>query len=257
MFSVSKLSRDAMPLMRQAYLRISPTVMPVRHLNLHEYQSKDLMNEYGINTQKFKLVTSADGAADVASSLNVPEYVIKAQVHAGGRGKGTLSSGLKGGVHLTRDPKVAEDLTRQMLGYNIFTQQTPPEGVTVKSVMIAQALDIAHESYFAILMDRGFGGPVLVASPQGGMDIEAVAEETPELIYKQAVDISKGLAPADVMDLVEKMGFTDDKSKAEAADQIARLYKLFIDVDATQVEINPFGKDTDGNVIEIRCHLAH
>ncbi|KAI4886187.1 hypothetical protein NFI96_003177 [Prochilodus magdalenae] len=112
------------------------------------------------------------------------EIVLKAQILAGGRGKGVFDSGLKGGVHLTRDPAVVGELASKMLGYSLTTKQTPKDGVKVKTVMVAEALDISRETYFAILMDRACNGPVMVGSPQGGVDIEEVAAKTPELIFK-------------------------------------------------------------------------
>lgn len=132
-----------------------------------------------------------------------------------------------------------------MLGYNLTTIQTPPGGVPVRTVMVAEALDIARETYFAILMDRGFGGPVMVASPEGGVDIEAVAAKTPELIFKQPIDIKEGVRPEQTLELAKKLGFAGEKAEA-ASQQMQNLYKLFIKVDATQVEINPFGETKDG-----------
>lgn len=155
-----------------------------RWLSLHEYQSKELMAKYGARTQKFQVVTRPEKARELAESLAVPEFVIKAQIHAGGRGKGIFTSGLKGGVQLTKDSREIEPIVSKMIGFRLKTKQTPPEGVEVKKVMIAEALDIKRETYFAILMDRQTGGPVMVGSPKGGVDIEAVAETSPELIFK-------------------------------------------------------------------------
>ncbi|KAK9760986.1 hypothetical protein K7432_014474, partial [Basidiobolus ranarum] len=135
----------------------SAALLQLRNLHLHEYQSKQLMDKYNVDTQKFKVVTSVDQVLKATQDLldqNAQEFVIKAQVHAGGRGKGTLSSGLKGGVQLTTDQEKTKDFVSKMLGYRLVTHQTPPEGVPVQKVMIAEALDIARETYFAILMDR-------------------------------------------------------------------------------------------------------
>uniref|UniRef100_A0A672SZM6 Succinate-CoA ligase, GDP-forming, beta subunit n=1 Tax=Sinocyclocheilus grahami TaxID=75366 RepID=A0A672SZM6_SINGR len=160
-------------------------------------------------------------------TLEAKEIVLKAQILAGGRGKGVFDSGLKGGVHLTKDPAVVGELAGKMLGFSLTTKQTPKEGVKVKTVMVAEALDISRETYFAILMDRSCNGPVMVGSPQGGVDIEEVAATTPELIFK----VSQ-------LYLIEK-----------AADQIKRLYDLFLKVDATQVEVNPLGETPEGQVV--------
>ncbi|XP_049571774.1 succinate--CoA ligase [GDP-forming] subunit beta, mitochondrial isoform X2 [Orcinus orca] len=191
---------------------------PRRWLNLHEYQSKKLMSDNGVKVQRFFVADTDNEALEAAKRLNAKEIVLKAQILAGGRGKGVFSSGLKGGVHLTRDPKVVGQLAKQMIGYNLATKQTPKEGVKVNKVMVAEALDISRETYLAILMDRSCNGPVLVGSPQGGVDIEEVAASNPELIFK-------------------------------AADQIKKLYNLFLKIDATQVEVNPFGETPEGQVV--------
>lgn len=206
------------------------------------------MEKFGVATQRFRVASTPEESSKLAKELNAHEIVLKAQIHAGGRGKGHFTSGLKGGVQLTKDPKVVEDFSRKMLGYNLITKQTPPEGVPVKKVMIAEALDIARETYFAILMDRASGGPVMVASPKGGVDIEAVAEETPELIFKEAIDIKEGVKKDQTLRLAKKLGFQGDKAEV-ASQQMQRLYELFMKVDATQVEINPFGETPNGQVV--------
>merc|ERR1711916_36482 len=147
-----------------------------RFFDIHEYQSKQLMDKYGVRVQKWGLVNSADEALGVANKLNAKEYVVKAQVHAGGRGKGVFDTGFKGGVHLTTDPNEAADMTKQMIGNKLITKQTVAGGVLVNKVILCESVDIARETYFSILMDRASNGPVIVASPKGGMDIEQVAE---------------------------------------------------------------------------------
>lgn len=133
------------------------------------------MEENGITVQAFRTVTDAGSATAAAKDLGAPEFVIKAQVFAGGRGKGTFASGYQGGVKLTTDADEVGEIVRNMLeGGNLVTKQTPPDGVPVNTVMIAHALDIERETYFAILMDRDSNGPVLVGSPDGGVDIEEV-----------------------------------------------------------------------------------
>jgi len=217
-----------------------------RHLNLHEYQSKELMTKHGVNCQRFVVASSKEEAQKEIGKLQpVDEYVIKAQIHAGGRGKGTFDNGFKGGVHLTTDPSKAAELTQQMLGHKLVTKQTTKEGVLVNKVMIAESLNFKKEFYFAILMDRGTQGPVVVASPQGGMDIEEVAEKTPDLIFKEPVDFHKGLLPEQAHKLAGKLGFKDLQG---ASEQMQKLYKMFIATDATQIEINPFVETDKGKV---------
>ncbi|XP_045688358.1 succinate--CoA ligase [GDP-forming] subunit beta, mitochondrial isoform X4 [Phyllostomus hastatus] len=218
-----------------------------RWLNLQEYQSKKLMADNGVKVQRFFVVDTANEALEAAKKLNAKEIVLKAQILAGGRGKGIFSSGLKGGVHLSKDPKVVGQLAKQMIGYNLATKQTPKEGVKVNKVMVAEALNISRETYFAILMDRSCNGPVLVGSPQGGVDIEEVAASNPELIFKEKIDIIDGIKDSQAQQMAENLGFLGPL-KNQAADQIKKLYNLFLKIDATQVEVNPFGETPEGQV---------
>uniref|UniRef100_A0A3Q4AC22 succinate--CoA ligase (GDP-forming) n=1 Tax=Mola mola TaxID=94237 RepID=A0A3Q4AC22_MOLML len=208
---------------------------PKRWLNLQEYQSKRLMQESGVAVQRFYVADTASEALEAAKRLNAKEIVLKAQILAGGRGKGVFDSGLKGGVHLTKDPAKVGDLANKMLGFNLITKQTSKDGVKVKTVMVAEALDISRETYFAILMDRACNGPVMVGSPQGGMDIEEVAASNPELIFKEVIDIFEGVRDDQALCMAANLGFKGPLQR-QAADQIKRLYDLFLKVDATQVE---------------------
>ncbi|XP_020347230.1 succinate--CoA ligase [GDP-forming] subunit beta, mitochondrial isoform X3 [Oncorhynchus kisutch] len=219
-----------------------------RWLNLQEYQSKKLMQESGVTVQRFYVADNPPDALQAAKRLNAKEIVLKAQILAGGRGKGVFNSGLKGGVHLTKDPSVVGELASKMLGYSLTTKQTPKEGVEVKMVMVAEALDITRETYFAILMDRACNGPVMVGSPQGGMDIEEVADKSPELIFKEVIDIFEGVRDDQALRMAANLGFKGPLER-QAADQIMRLYDLFLKVDATQVEVNPLGETPEGQVV--------
>lgn len=195
------------------------------------------MDKHGINTQRWRLATTAEEAEKGAKELAAEELVVKSQIHAGGRGKGVFDNGFKGGVQLCKTPKEAKELASKMLGHRLVTKQTPPDGVPVSKVMIAESLTFDKEKYFAIVLDRAYGGPVLIASPQGGMDIEEVAKDTPHLIFKEAVDINKGIQDDQTKRLAQKLGFSDVNG---ASEQMKRLYDLFVKSDATQVEINPF-----------------
>ena len=135
------------------------------------------------------------------------ELVIKAQILAGGRGKGIFDSGFKGGVHLTKDPSTAGALVKNMIGHHLVTKQTPPGGVKVSKVMVAEALDIARETYLAILMDRDNNGPVMIGSPMGGMDIEEVAASNPDAIMKIPIDIMKGITDEQATVMAEFLQF--------------------------------------------------
>jgi len=227
-----------------------------RCLNLQEYHSKNLLQQHGCNIQKFhtaKTPTEAVAGAQALIDNGAPEIVVKAQILAGGRGKGTFSNGFKGGVKLTKDVKSVETLAENMLGHKLTTKQTPKDGVLVETIMVAHALNIEKELYLAILMDRESNGPVIVASPAGGMDIEKVAEETPELIHKLPVDIFDGITEEAALEFVKKSNLAEEVFHQQISEQIVKLYNLFISVDATQVEINPLGI-TDKN--EVVCFDA-
>lgn len=222
-----------------------------RCLNLHEFQSKELMEEYGISSQRFKMATNgaeAKAAAEWLMETGAPEIVMKAQIFAGGRGKGTFSNGFKGGVQLSTDPTEIGEMADKMFGFNLVTKQTPPGGVEVQHLMVAHALDIDRETYFAILMDRESNGPVMVGSPDGGVDIEEVAETNPDSILKIPVDIQAGIQPEQAATMAAHLGFEGDQGE-QAKTQITQLYDLFIGVDSTQVEINPFAVTPDGDVV--------
>ncbi|ELT87747.1 hypothetical protein CAPTEDRAFT_162465 [Capitella teleta] len=206
------------------------------------------MDQNGINVQKFRMAGSAEEAKGITREFKCDEYVVKAQILAGGRGKGVFDNGFKGGVHLTKDASKVAGLVESMLGHKLKTKQTGPDGVMVSKVMVAKALDISRETYFAILMDRGYAGPVMVGSPAGGMDIEEVADKTPELIFKEGIDITKGVTDEQATTMAKNLQF-EGARLTEAAEQIKALYKLFLKVDATQVEINPFGETPQGEVV--------
>ncbi|XP_067854977.1 succinyl-CoA ligase [GDP-forming] subunit beta, mitochondrial isoform X2 [Heptranchias perlo] len=223
-------------------------VIPVRWLNLQEYQSKKIMVDHGVTVQRFFVADTSQDAMEAAKRLKAKEIVLKAQILAGGRGKGSFTSGLKGGVHLTKNPDDVGQLAKQMLGFNLITKQTAKEGVKVNKVMVAEALDIARETYLAILMDRACNGPVIIGSPQGGMDIEEVAATKPELIFKEVIDIFEGVRGDQALRMAANIGFKGPLQQ-QAAEQIQKLYSLFLKVDATQVEVNPFGETPDGQVV--------
>ena len=217
----------------------------VRNLNLHEYQSKTIMERYGVNVQKGREATTAEGALEAAKWVKEgnpeAEIILKAQIHAGGRGKGTFTNGMKGGVKICDEPAEVGDFAGQMLGNTLVTHQTGPEGQDVNVVLVNEGISIDSEKYFAILMDRAYNGPVIVASKAGGMDIEEVAEKTPELIISEAVDIEAGLQPEQTKRIAEELGFLPENIPNAQA-QMQALYDLFLGTDATQVEINPFAE---------------
>ena len=168
--------------------------MPRRFIDLHEFQSKYIMGKFGINVQRGQLAKTPEEAAQVASTLsNKGGLILKAQVKAGGRGKGKLTSGLQGGVKICKTPEEIAGFTKQMIGYNLITHQTPPEGLLVKTVLVHEGVDIDHQLYLALLHDRKNQALCVVSSTKGGMDIEEVAEKDPAAIKVASFDIRTGL----------------------------------------------------------------
>ena len=212
------------------------------------------MQDYGINIQRFQVVGANEEIDKAVENLNrqcgkVKEYVIKAQILAGGRGKGTFKeSGLKGGVKLTTKSDEVAQYVSKMLGYKLVTHQTPEDGVKVQRVMIAEALDIAKETYVAFLMVRqpDHEGPACVYSAKGGVDIEQVSEESPEAISTEYIDINTGITGEQAMKIAKGLDF-DEKYLEEAKNQIMKLYNLFMKVDATQV------RSFKNNMLKLVC----
>ncbi|CAB4057111.1 LSC2 [Lepeophtheirus salmonis] len=208
---------------------------PRRCLNLLEYQSKGLLEGHNVKVQKFLMAENDAEAIAIPKKFPCDEYVIKAQILAGGRGKGIFDNGFKGGVHLTKDKRQVASLCSNMLGHSLITKQTPPTGIPVSKVMVAEAIDIKRETYFCILLDREYNGPVIVASPDGGVDIEDVAERTPERIKKIPISISTGCTHEIAQDVAAFLGF-EGELKEQCAGQIKNLYDMFIKVDCVQLE---------------------
>ena len=198
------------------------------------------MAEAGVNVQRFQMAGSREAGTAAGTLLMnsvAKELVIKAQILAGGRGKGIFDSGFKGGVHLTKVPETAGELVGEMVGRTLVTKQTGPGGVKVQQVMVAEALDIARETYLAIVMDREHNGPVMIGSPMGGMDIEEVAASSPEAIKTDPIDIMTGVTDDQAKAMAEFLQFKGDLV-TEAAGQIKSLYGLLGTVDATLLEVS-------------------
>lgn len=211
------------------------------------------MAKYDVRVQKGIMADSAESALAAANKLvaeDAVELVLKAQIHAGGRGKGHFDNGFKGGVKICAGPDRAQevgDLSKNMFGASLITKQTGPEGQLCQKVLVHEGISFDRELYFAILMDREHNGPVIVASKQGGMDIEEVAERDPEAIFTQAIDIVEGIQDHQTKRVAELLGFEGEALK-DAQVQMTNLYNLFIGCDATQVEINPLVETLDGKI---------
>lgn len=218
-------------------------------MNIHEYQAKELFQKFGVATPGGAVATTAEEAEAAGSEIK-GKVVIKAQVHAGGRGKGSFKNGFQGGVHLVDSPSEAAEIAAKMLGETLVTHQTGEEGKVVRKVLIAEAVEITHEYYFSIVMDREHSAPVIIASREGGVNIEEVAEQTPEKIITEVVHPLLGLQQFQARKLAKLLGFTTTEMRP-AAKLFLALYDLFISCDCSMVEVNPLVSTPDGQVLAL------
>ena len=224
-------------------------------MNIHEYQAKALFEKFGVPVPKG---APAKSAADFDAALaQLPEgpTMVKSQIHAGGRGKGTFADGFKGGVKFCKTKTEAKELAGKMLGNTLVTAQTGPTGRKVQTVYFTVANEIKKEYYLAILLDRVTSRPVIVASTEGGVEIEKVAHEMPEKIFKVFVDPGYGLADYQVRELVFKLGFNPAEAK-NAAKLIRALFQFYWDSDATMVEVNPLVTTPKDEVLALDAKVA-
>lgn len=219
-------------------------------MNIHEYQAKELFDRFQVPSPRGAVASTLAEAETAARLFPGAKLVIKAQVHAGGRGKGHFTNGFKGGVHLIESPEQAAEFAGKMLNETLVTIQTGDAGKLVSKVMIAEAVDITHEYYLAILMDRATCRPVIVVSTEGGMSIEDVAHNTPEKIVRQFVHPVLGLQAYEIRKLTAALGLSGDIAK-QFAKLLGNLYKLFISCDCAMVEINPLVTTPDGRVLAL------
>ena len=219
-------------------------------MNIHEYQAKELLDKFGVTNTPGGVASTPEEAEKVARSLGTNNLVVKAQVHAGGRGKGTFTNGFKGGVHLCKTAGQARDIAAQMLGHTLVTHQTGPEGRVVRKVLVSKSVEIDRELYFAILIDRAISAPVIVASTEGGVDIESVAEHSPEKIIRMPVNPLYGLLPFQTRKLAKLLGMASGEMRL-ACKLFANLYKLFIRSDCSLLEVNPLVVTKGGDVLAL------
>jgi succinyl-CoA synthetase beta subunit len=212
-------------------------------MKIHEYQGKAILKEYGVPVPRGIVARTPEEAEAATRELGTDIVVVKAQIHAGGRGKG-------GGVKLAKSPEEARSLAEQMLGMMLVTHQTGPEGREVKTLLIEEGLPIDREFYLGITLDRVTGRNVFMASSAGGMDIEKVAEETPELILKETIDPSVGLRPFQARKLAFGLGIPSELVN-QAAKFMLSLYDAYEKIDASLVEINPFLLTKDNRLIAL------
>jgi succinyl-CoA synthetase beta subunit len=219
-------------------------------MNIHEYQATELLQKFGVATPRGKVAATPEEAETVASELATSNLVVKAQIHAGGRGKGTFANGFKGGVHVCKSPKEAREIAAKMLGQTLVTHQTGPAGRVVNRVLVAESVAIAREIYFAILVDRATAAPIVIASTEGGVEIESVAEKSPEKIMREPVDPLARLQPFQTRKLAKHLGFESSQLKA-ASKLFDGLYTTFLESDCSMVEVNPLVVTKKGEILAL------
>ncbi|GJD33626.1 ADP-forming succinate--CoA ligase subunit beta [Methylobacterium aerolatum] len=219
-------------------------------MNIHEYQAKAVLREFGLPVSRGVAIFNASEAEAAAKELGGPVWVVKSQIHAGGRGKGTFvgaPEGAKGGVRVTKSIDEVKQYAGEMLGQTLVTIQTGPAGKQVNRLYIEEGAQIAAEFYLSMLVDRETGGVAFVVSTEGGMDIEAVAHDTPEKIHTIAVDPATGVMPHHGRAVAKALGLSGAQAK-EAADLTEKLYKAFVSKDMSMLEINPLVLTGDGHL---------
>merc|ERR1712186_178134 len=222
---------------------LSPACISVnqkRNLSVHEHVSMALLQEAGVPVPKFGVAKSAAEARKIAEEIASNDLVVKAQVLAGGRGKGSFKGGYKGGVQLVYNPDEVEAASKGMIGDYLITKQTGEDGRICNSVMVTERKYTRKEYYIAIMNERAFNGPVIIASSEGGVNIEETAEKNPDAIVKFPIDVMEGLSK---------------EGARNVADNLLNLYKLFTTKDASMVEINPFAEDNSGNFVCLDAKL--
>ncbi|MDP1580320.1 MAG: ADP-forming succinate--CoA ligase subunit beta [Candidatus Didemnitutus sp.] len=224
-------------------------------MNIHEYQAKALFEKYGVAVPKGMAARSPSEFDSALTALDHGPFVVKSQIHAGGRGKGTFTDGFKGGVKFAKSKAEAIEFANKMYGNTLVTAQTGPAGRKVQTIYFTKAADIAKEYYLAILLDRATSLPVIVASTEGGVEIEKVAHETPEKIFKILVDPAVGLQGYQARQLAFQLGLSGDHFK-QAVKLITNLYRMAWETDASMVEVNPLITTTDGQVLALDAKVS-
>jgi len=230
------------------------TTTQQRNLSVHEHVSMSLLQEAGVPTPKFGLAKSAAEARKIAEDIGTNDLVVKAQVLAGGRGRGHFVNYPKGGVQLVYSPEEVEECAEGMVGDFLITKQTGAEGRICNSVMVTERKYTRKEFYIAFMNERTMNGPCCIASSEGGVNIEDVAASNPDAIVKFPIDCIEGLTEKGASEIAEKIGI-HPKKNAEVTQILLNLYKLFQDKDASMVEINPFAEDSTGNFVCLDAKL--
>merc|ERR1739846_170968 len=257
----SLLSRAALATEKLALTKVSKVLSPScvsicqqRELSVHEHVSMSLLKEAGVPVPNFGVAKTAAEAKQIAEDIATNDLVVKAQVLAGGRGKGSFRGGYKGGVKLVYSPEEVEESAKGMIGDFLITKQTGSDGRICNSVMITERKYTRKEYYIAFMNERAFNGPVIIASSEGGVNIEETAEKNPDSIVKFPIDAVQGLTVEGSKDVAVKLGIHDSKVD-EVAQILMNLYELFASKDASMVEINPFAEDNSGNFVCLDAKL--
>jgi len=217
-------------------------------VNIHEYQAKEILRRYGVAVQDGIVATTPEEAADAARSLKTNNLVVKAQIHAGGRGKA-------GGVKLVKSPDEAATVARNLLGKILVTHQTGPQGKLVQKVYVALAPDIKRELYLSVLLDRTVSRVSFLASTEGGVDIEAVAAKTPEKIFREAIDPAIGMSPFQARKIAYGLGLGGELLQQSVA-LLLGVYRAFVETDASLIEINPLIVTGDKRVLALDAKMT-
>ncbi|EER21580.1 MULTISPECIES: ADP-forming succinate--CoA ligase subunit beta [spotted fever group] len=217
-------------------------------MNIHEYQAKEILRKYGVPTSTGLVVTKTERINETIDKLNTEVYVVKAQIHAGGRGKA-------GGVKVVKSKEEAKKVAHDMFGINLVTHQTGPQGQKVNRLYIESGCDILKEYYFSIVFDRSASCITFIASTEGGVDIEEVAEKTPEKIIKFSVDPATGLQDFHMRGIAYELGLKDNQVK-QMKEIVKSVYNAFIETDAAQIEINPLIVNSDGNLLALDAKIT-
>lgn len=232
----------------------TPLYTPNRKLNLHEHYSLALLDEEGVAVPRGSVATSSEQVRSIIQGYGLTDAVLKAQVLAGGRGKGHFSSGLQGGVKICYDIDEAVKTSDGMIGHTLYTKQTGEQGRPCNEVLVCERVYCRKEFYFAIVMDRTVMGPCMIVSTQGGMNIEDVARDTPEAIVKIPVDVNTGITDAQT-DAVAAALHLEGEQRDQVKATAENLYNMFVKYDSLLLEINPLAELTDGRVLCLDCKI--
>jgi succinyl-CoA synthetase beta subunit len=226
-------------------------------MNIHEYQAKQVLSKCGVSVVKGAVAYTAAEAKSVAKELGGPIWVVKSQIHAGGRGKGTFkesSAGSAGGVRVVKSVEGVKQAADQMLGATLVTHQTGPEGKEVKRIYIEDGCDIDRELYLSLLIDRSTARVTIIACQEGGMDIEEVAAKTPEKIITIAIDPATGMKAFHAREVAFGLGLSGDQVKS-AVQFLMSMYEAFVEMDASQIEINPMVVTKAGEIVALDAKM--